>query len=174
MADLIFRKALPAEAERILEIIRQAQTQMRSLGSRQWQDGYPAPCDINADICSGNGWVLCKPIPVGSRGIIAYGAVIFGIEPAYNALEGKWLTDGEYVVVHRLAVADGEKGRGIASAFITHTETLARNFGIKSFRVDTNFDNGYMLRLLDKQGFAYCGKIIYKSGERLAFEKILE
>ena len=41
--DLKYRKAEPADAERIMEIIRQAQAQMRALGSRQWQDGYPAP-----------------------------------------------------------------------------------------------------------------------------------
>ena len=38
--DLKYRKAEPADAERIMEIIRQAQAQMRALGSRQWQDGY--------------------------------------------------------------------------------------------------------------------------------------
>ena len=41
--DLKYRKAEPADAERIMEIIRQAQAQMRALGSLQWQDGYPAP-----------------------------------------------------------------------------------------------------------------------------------
>ena len=32
--DLKYRKAEPADAERIMEIIRQAQAQMRALGSR--------------------------------------------------------------------------------------------------------------------------------------------
>ena len=45
--DLKYRKAEPADAERIMEIIRQAQAQMRALGSRQWQDGYPARADID-------------------------------------------------------------------------------------------------------------------------------
>ena len=41
---LVFRRARPADAARIMEIIRQAQAQaqMRALGSLQWQDGYPA------------------------------------------------------------------------------------------------------------------------------------
>ena len=38
---LLFRRARPADTERIMEIIRQAQAQMRALGSLQWQDGYP-------------------------------------------------------------------------------------------------------------------------------------
>ena len=43
---LVFRRARPADAARIMEIIRQAQAQMRALGSLQWQDGYPAAADI--------------------------------------------------------------------------------------------------------------------------------
>lgn len=81
---------------------------------------------------------------------------------------------GDYVVLHRLAVADGEKGRGVAAEFMRRTEALARERGVGSFRVDTNFDNRYMLRMLERLGFAYCGKIVYGSGERLAFEKPFE
>ena len=94
--------------------------------------------------------------------------MVFDGEPAYGAIDGAWLTGGDYVVLHRLAVADGEKGRGVAAEFMRRTEALARGRGVGSFRVDTNFDNRYMLR------FAYCGKIIYESGERLAFEKPFE
>lgn len=102
------------------------------------------------------------------------GGVVFDGEPAYGAIDGAWLTGGDYVVLHRLAVADGEKGRGVAAEFMRRTEALARGRGVGSFRVDTNFDNRYMLRMLERLRFAYCGKIIYESGERLAFEKPFE
>lgn len=188
--DLKYRKAEPADAERIMEIIRQAQAQMRALGSRQWQDGYPARADIDNDIARGYGYVFEKsgtaeePAAAGtpqkcdkgraSGTAIAYGAVVFDGEPAYGATDGAWLTGGDYVVLHRLAVADGEKGRGVAAEFMRRTEALARERGVGSFRVDTNFDNRYMLRMLERLGFAYCGKIVYGSGERLAFEKPFE
>ena len=178
---MTFTEATYADLDRICEIIRQAQAQMRALGSRQWQDGYPAPANIEEDIARGYGYVLRKSEgeskgrseggdPDAGR-VIAYGAVIFDGEPAYEALDGKWLTDRQYVVLHRMAVADGEKGRGVAREFMCRTEALARERGIGSFRVDTNFDNRYMLRLLDGLGFVYCGRIVYASGERLAFEK---
>lgn len=57
---LLFRRARPADTERIMEIIRQAQAQMRALGSRQWQDGYPARADIDNDIARGYGYVFEK------------------------------------------------------------------------------------------------------------------
>lgn len=186
----MFRRARPADAARIMEIIRQAQAQMRALGSLQWQDGYPARADIDRDIARGYGYVFEKSDaaenPAAAEtpqkydkgtvpgGVIAYGAVVFDGEPAYGAIDGAWLTGGDYVVLHRLAVADGEKGRGVAAEFMRRTEALARGRGVGSFRVDTNFDNRYMLRMLERLRFAYCGKIIYESGERLAFEKPLE
>lgn len=253
---LVFRRARPADAARIMEIIRQAQAQMRALGSLQWQDGYPAAADIGHDIACGYGWVFEKPeaekspeargsdgtgaagfrpetaaarkiTDTGEAGatgsgadetaatteeateateetrkaremretqealetretqaakaaaaqaqgnVVAYGAVVFDGEPAYNAIEGAWLTDGDYVVLHRMAVTDGEKGRGVATEFMRRVEAMACGRGTGSMRVDTNFDNRYMLRMLGRLGFVYCGKVRYRSGERLAFEKTL-
>ena len=106
--DLKYRKAEPADAERIMEIIRQAQAQMRALGSLQWQDGYPARADIDRDIARGYGYVFEKSDaaenPAAAEtpqkydkgtvpgGVIAYGAAVFDGEPAYGAIDGAWLT----------------------------------------------------------------------------------
>ena len=196
--QLLFRRAAAADIPRIMRIIARAQAQMRAAGSQQWQDGYPVESDIARDIGRGDGYVLSLPaadpaagsagsalpdrdslpdmLPGGSAAgeAVAYGAAVFDGEPAYGAIDGAWLTGGDYVVLHRLAVADGEKGRGVAAEFMRRTEALARGRGVGSFRVDTNFDNRYMLRMLERLGFAYCGKIVYGSGERLAFEKPFE
>ena len=169
--ELIFRQAQSCETDRIMQIIRQAQARMHAAGSRQWQDGYPAPGHISADIGRNRGYVLCKPGVEGPLSVIAYGAVVFDGEPAYGAIDGAWLTGGDYVVLHRLAVADGEKGRGVAAEFLHRVETLAQGRGVKAFRIDTNFDNQTMLQLLERTGFTYCGKVVYRSGERLAYEK---
>ncbi|WP_418983410.1 N-acetyltransferase family protein [Alistipes sp.] len=171
MKELEFREAVAADLPQILRIIAQAKAQMRALGSTQWQDGYPAEADIRRDLRLGYGYVLVRAAAPDRP--IAYGAVVFDGEAAYAGIAGSWLTEGPYVVVHRLAVADGEKGRGAATAFMRRTEALARARGVRAFRIDTNFDNRYMLRMLSRLGFAYCGKIRYESGERLAFEKRL-
>lgn len=167
-----FRQAVAREAPLIIQIIRQAQARMRAAGSAQWQDGYPAPGHISADIGRGRGYVLCRPGVRECRAIIAYGAVAFDGEPAYEALEGEWLTDGPYVVVHRMAVADGECGKGVAASSCAMRRRWPER-GIGAFRIDTNHDNRPMLRLLERMGFTFCGKVVYRSGERLAFEKRL-
>lgn len=152
--------------ERIWAIILQAKEQMRQMNSRQWQDGYPSVENITGDIENGYGYVLCD-----ETGVIAYAAVIFNGEPAYSLINGKWLTDAAYVVVHRLAVADEAKNKGMATLFMQKVEELSRRTGIHSFRVDTNFDNRYMQKILFALDFTYCGEIVYDENKRQAYEK---
>ena len=131
--ELIFRQAQSCETDRIMQIIRQAQARMHAAGSRQWQDGYPAPGHISADIGRNRGYVLCKPGVEGPLSVIAYGAVVFDGEPAYDAIDGQWLTDEPYVLVHRIAVADGERGRGVAADSCTVWRHSHRNAASKPF-----------------------------------------
>lgn len=168
--QLQFRPAAEADIDRILEIIRGAQARMRARGSSQWQNGYPAVADITRDIERGCGYLLAEP---GKGPTAAYGAVIFEGEPAYEAIEGEWLTQGPYVMVHRLAVAGEQLRRGVAREFMHRVEALALARGIGSFRVDTNFDNAGMLALLAEAGFVRCGEIRYGTEHREAFEKVL-
>lgn len=163
-----FRSALPADRESILLIIRQAQERMRAAGSLQWQDGYPAPADIERDTERGYGHVLCR-----EAATIAYGAIAFDGEPAYERIEGAWLGTEPYAVVHRLAVADGACKQGVATLFMRHAEELARQRGVSAMRVDTNFDNLPMLRMLPALGYIRCGEVSYRNAPRIAFEKIL-
>lgn len=164
---LTFRLAEETEIERIWEIILQAKAQMRRLNSKQWDDNYPAIETIQQDIRDRNGYVL-----LADNRIIAYGVVSFDGEPAYKEIDGKWSNELPYMIVHRLAVAEEAKRQGIAKRFMLEAENVSRQKGIYNFRVDTNFDNAYMLHLIDTLGFKYSGLVYYRgTNERRAFEK---
>lgn len=163
-AQTIFRKAGLSDAERIWQIILEAKAQMKQLGSKQWQDDYPTPEIIRRDINAGYGYVLER------ENVIAYGALVFDGEAAYEKIDGAWLDDNPYIVVHRLAVADEAKHQGIAKLFFTETINLCHTKKITSFRVDTNYDNNYMLRLTKSLGFSYCGIVHYVRGDRQAYQ----
>ncbi|WP_301093204.1 GNAT family N-acetyltransferase [Bacteroides acidifaciens] len=167
--DYNFRLAVSSDIPRIMEIIEQAKMQMIRENRHQWDDNYPIQKHIMADIIDGNGYVICA-----DDYVIAYGAVIFGDEPAYASISGKWLSNKEYVVLHRLAVADEMKGRGIATRYMGYVEKLATARGICSFKVDTNFDNVYMLRIITNLNFSYCGEIHYEGGARMAYENLIQ
>lgn len=105
--------------------------------------------------------------------VIAYSAVILNDEPAYENIEGKWLSDGNFNVVLRLAVSDEVAGKGYATELFRRIEDLSRQNGIFSVKVDTNFDNAAMLHIFKKLGYTYCGEVYLAGGVRKAFEKLL-
>ena len=156
----IFRKAEETDIERIWQIIGQAKAQMQRLGSQQWDENYPAIEHIRQDIQDGNGYVICQ-----EDRVVAYGVISFDGEPVYKDIEGKWSNDLPYVIVHRLAIADEMKRQGMAKQFMLQAEEVSRKKGIYNFRVDTKYDNAYMLRLIDTLGFKYCGKESFRKDD---------
>ncbi|MES2799443.1 MAG: GNAT family N-acetyltransferase [Bacteroidota bacterium] len=166
---MILRLALLSELPQIWNIIQFAIEQRRLDGSTQWQNGYPNEIVLAEDIQKKQGYVL-----ENEGEIIAYAAIIFDIEPAYTAIEGKWLTTGEYVVIHRVATSKKVVGKGIGRQLFQMIEDLASQHGIFSIKVDTNFDNVPMLKILDKLQYTYCGQVYFSGSPRRAFEKVLK
>lgn len=163
-----FQKAQTADAASIWEIIAASILRRKQEGSEQWQDGYPNPAQIENDITNGFGFVL----KIGNE-IVAYAALIPNDEPAYKNIEGEWCTKGDFLVIHRIAVAASYLGKGLAKIMMQEAEHYAQSLGLGSIRVDTNFDNAAMLGILRKSDFVYCGKVSMRGKERLAFEKVM-
>lgn len=164
-----YRQATTSEIPQIWEILQQAIARRKQDGSNQWQNGYPNPETIASDIAKGVGYVLTD-----NETIIAYSAVLINDEPAYLDIEGQWLTNGDFVVVHRVAVSQDYLGQGLVQQVFTHIEDFALAHNIHSIKVDTNFDNPAMLRIVEKLGYAYCGEVYFNGSPRKAFEKVLK
>jgi GNAT superfamily N-acetyltransferase len=162
------RLANPEDKNTIWEILQAAIEQRRKDGSEQWQNGYPNEQTVITDIQNGHGYVL-----VDNQAIIAYAAIIFGIEPTYTDIQGQWLSNGDYAVVHRVAIAEAHKRKGMGANLFLLIEELCVEKNIFSIKVDTNFDNVPMLRILDKLNYTYCGEIFFSGASRKAYEKLL-
>ncbi len=166
--ELILRKATPSDVQNIWKILQQAIERRKSDGSDQWQNGYPNEESIKDDIKNGVGYVY-----ENEQKIACYAAIIFDIEPAYEIIEGKWKSSGKYAVVHRVAVSGDFAGRGIATKLFLDIENFAKSKDYFVIKVDTNFDNLAMLKILEKLNYEYRGKVYFRGSERKAFEKIL-
>lgn len=167
--DFQFRKATISDIARIWEILQQAIERRRQDGSSQWQDGYPNQDVIAADINKNAGFVLTL-----QDNIAGYTAALINDEPSYAHIQGKWLSDGDFVVVHRVAVANEFLGKGIGKIIFAKAEEYAVNHEIFSLKVDTNFDNLAILTILDQMGYSYCGEVLIRNNSRKAYEKILK
>ncbi|KOS06050.1 GCN5 family acetyltransferase [Flavobacterium akiainvivens] len=163
-----FRKAALHELPQIWDILQQAIARRKKDGSNQWQDGYPNPDVITNDIEKGAGYVL-----LDGEEILGYAALLINDEPAYAGIDGKWLSNGDFVVFHRVAIAEGYLGKGLAAEMFRQIEQFALSNGINSVKADTNFDNPAMLYLFEKMGYTYCGEVFFRGSARKAFEKII-
>ena len=169
MDTFTFGKAQHEDATAAYHILDEARNHMMAIGRHQWTDDYPSPADVEADIERGIAYLLWKDDEA-----VAYGAVSKNGEPEYNRLQGTWLSEQDYLVVHRLATSLRHRGQHLGRRFLTCVEQLCREQGICSIKIDTNEDNAEMLHLLPSLGYTLCGEVDYGArGKRLAYEKLL-
>jgi ribosomal protein S18 acetylase RimI-like enzyme len=167
-ADIKFRKAIDADLPQIWEILQQAIQRRKKEGSNQWQDGYPNPDVIQNDLKNGYGFVLAQ----GDL-ILGYTAILINDEPEYDKIEGKWITNDDFVVFHRVAISENQLGKGYAKKMMLSIEEFALAKNIYSIKADTNHDNEPMKSLFEKLGYIYCGQVYFRGSPRKAFEKVI-
>lgn len=161
-----FRKAKPSDVSEIWKILKQAIARRKADGSNQWQDGYPNEDVINSDIEKEAGFVLTE-----NEKVIGYCAILINDEPEYENIQGKWITNEDFIVYHRVAISENHVGKGMAKAMLSFIEKFALENKIYSIKADTNFDNGAMLGLFEKLGYVYCGEVFFRGSARKAYEK---
>lgn len=165
----IFRKAEIHDSKTIWNILQKAILRRKEDNSPQWQNGYPNPEVVLDDIERGIGYVLSQ-----NGFLIGYCAIWINDEPAYDLLEGQWLTNGDYGVFHRVAVSEDYLGQGMAQMMLNKIEEWALKHKVYSLRADTHEDNVAMRRIFDKLGYTYCGVVYFNGSPRNAFEKVLK
>jgi GNAT superfamily N-acetyltransferase len=166
--NYLFRKANGQDASEIWSILEQAIARRKEDGSNQWQDGYPNPEVVQKDIEKGIGFVLTN-----NDTILGYTAILINDEPEYEKIVGKWITNGDFVVYHRVAISENYLGKGLAKKMFSFIEEFALSNKIYSLKADTNFDNIPMLKIFEKTGYKYCGEVYFRGSPRKAFEKVL-
>ena len=157
----MIRRANKNDLISIMPIYEAAKMKMREDGNmHQWSDKYPDEETLLDDINRGELY-------------IAYDDEIYGVfmlsfsgEETYKEIQGAWLNEEPYAVIHRIASLG--KGRNLLKDAIDFAFASTENI-----RIDTHEDNNIMRTLLNKLGFTYTGIIHLKSGdERRAYQLI--
>lgn len=152
---------------RVIELIELAKKYFKGANIDQWQNGYPNEESILDDIKNDISYVVEE-----KNEIVGTAVISFDEDPNYKEIEGQWISNESYGVLHRVAIDPSYKGLGIGSKIIEHAENEAIKKKINFLRIDTHEDNISMRKLIVKNKFNYCG-IIYVIDKmpRLAFEK---
>ncbi len=157
------RKSTREDLPRILELYENARTFMAQHGNAsQWGKTFPPPELIESDIAAGKSYVCLDDGKIAATFYFAIEA-----DPTYAKINGSWLNDFPYGVVHRIASDGVTKGAG----------TFCLNWAlekINNIKIDTHRDNLPMQKLLEKLGFVRCGIITIEDGtERIAFQRFV-
>ncbi len=158
------RLAQPYDLNEILSIYDAARKFMFEVGNpHQWGTANPPVCRTKEDIA------MQKLYVAVDDEILAVFFFDIGNDPTYAEIyDGQWLNDSPYGVIHRIAVADNARGKGVAGFCFNYAFSQCNNL-----KIDTHKDNIPMQKALCKHGFRKCGIIHFANGdERIAFQKI--
>ena len=130
-------------------------------------DGYAVIQSNGSSVIQSSGSSVISSGAEGGveKSIVGYFALLPSPEPTYDVIDGAWLTDEPYGVIHRMA--SYPEVHGIFSTVIDYAGAHYSHL-----RIDTHRDNRIMQHLIGKHGFTYCGIIWLQDGtERLAYER---
>lgn len=151
---MLVRKATQSDYNRIMEIYENARDFMAETGNpHQWGDlGYPYPDLIKEDIEKKRLLVIIENETV--EGVFFWS---LGVDPTYVEIDGQWLNDKPYGVIHR--IAGSGKVKGILKTAVEYCLQFSDNI-----KIDTHVDNTVMQSALEKLGFKYCGMVYLPHG----------
>lgn len=163
-----FRLTEKKDLTQVLKIINDGIAYLKMQSSPQWQNGQgPDEAKILKDIAAEASYVLML-----DGEVVGTCTLVTAIDPAYEKIDGKWLTEGKYVAIHRVAMSQQHRGIGLGTTLLQAAINQSKKLGFDNIRIDTYPKNKPMLHLIEKAGFIYCGMIDfgYENGERCAFQ----
>ncbi len=161
------RKTEVRDIAEVMAIYARARRFMAENGNpNQWgPTNWPPEWLVRRDAASGNGYVCMHDGSIVGAFFFAFGR---NVEPTYAKIEdGRWMDDGPYGVVHRLASSGAVKGVGAFCVNWAYAQC-------GHLRMDTHGDNIVMQRLLEKLGFVRRGTVHVEEDcyPRIAYERI--
>lgn len=154
------RNARMQDLDELVGIYEQAKHFMHTHGNPgQWNDGHPDRADLAKDIEENTLFVL-----EDEDGIQGCFKFYVGLDPTYGYIDGSWLNEQEYGVIHRVASAARKKG--IGNLIMDTCKQWHPNL-----KIDTHHDNRFMQALLERNGFVKVGIIYLENGDpRIAYQ----
>lgn len=158
----MIRRVNKEDIKFIMPIYEAAKKKMRADGNmHQWSDSYPDEETLLGDIVRGELYIAHDGNEIYGVFMLSYSG-----EETYKEIQGAWLNDEPYAVIHRIASLG--KGKNLLKDAIDFAFDKTNNI-----RIDTHEDNNIMRTLLKKLGFFYTGIIHLKNGdERRAYQLI--
>jgi ribosomal protein S18 acetylase RimI-like enzyme len=162
-------KATLSQLDEIMTLLSEVVSEMNENGIDQWGPDHPTR------------EMFLNHISDGTLQILSDGNSIIGFIKITNEQDKEYLdvpwedSNGNSLVIHRLAIRPNFQARGLAKMLMEFAEKYATENNYTSIRVDTYCKNYRALQLYEKCGYEYRGIIHFpqRNLPYLCFEKIL-
>lgn len=163
------RLAKEKDLPQMRTIYNAAKSYMDASGNpNQWAVGYPPEEYLREDIALSRLYVCEEDEAL-------HGVFLFAVmdDPTYHYIEGTWLNEEPYGVIHRIA-SDGVK-KGMFRMIVEFCKERMAEQNVANLRIDTHEDNKTMQHLVEKCGFERCGIIYLANGSpRIAYQLVIK
>lgn len=161
------RKAVESDFPAIFEVYKDVINHMLANGIYQWDDLYPNEDILKTDI-EQKTMYLCEIENV----IVAVFVLSRECDLEYEI--GDWQhKHSSFSVVHRLCVNPDFQGMGVGTQAMLYAESILKDGGIDSVRLDAFSQNPAALRFYGKLGYSKVGQVNFRKGLFYLFEKKL-
>ncbi len=166
----MIRKGKASEIDTLLRLTQACAQKMISEGIFQWNNLYPSKQAFEQDCRRQELYVFEQDDEI--LGCVTLSSLK---DSEYEDIE--WLTpDGANLYVHRLAIHPDFQGQGFARTLMDYVETLAKELGATSIRLDTFSQNTRNQKFYKARGYIQLGDIYFPNQSSYpfhCFEKIL-
>lgn len=151
------RKATRQDLDALAELYDRAVLHLQAtVNYPKWEYGvYPCRDSVEQAILKGEQF-LCE-----EEGQLL-GAFILNEDPKGAYEKGEWkqtLSEGDYAVIHTLAVDPAAKGKGVGRRMVEFCISHGKQRGYKALRMDVVPENLPAIRLYESLGFTFAGQV---------------
>jgi len=144
-----------ADATSTYQLYDEARAELRVKHIFQWPDHYPSEEIVREDIERRELYLLWLDDEIA-------GAICLNNRQDEQYATVDWALDGAKVlVVHRLVVAPGLQGKGLAQALMTFAERLAEKEAYSSIRLDAFTGHERVRRFYETRGYQIAGQVFF-------------
>lgn len=163
--ELIIRKAQREELKNIVDIFKNAIFVMNENNIPQWDELYPNEEILKEDIEKEQMYLAVTEKDI---------AAVFVINREYDDgyIDGSWkYSDKTFVVLHRFCVNPQFQNKGYGGRTLRRMESMLKDMGVESIRLDAFPLNPYAIRMYEKQEYVKVGETNFRKGLFYLYEK---
>lgn len=159
---MIIQLCSPNHLQEIVEIFMRCKLAMEEEKIFQWTDAYPNKNILSQDIANGHLYSLFDQQKC--LGVICLNQIA---DARYSTINWED-SDGNWLIIHRLAISPAQQKQGFATKLIDFAEEYTLKKGFTSIRLDAYSTNKHALRFYQKRGYVKKGEV-YFAGRELPF-----